>query len=71
MFQGEWMKCFMCGKKQKSDPDVESDWSFIQYADQPGVYVCPGCLQDSPAAQKGDFAAAYDKVLRKILRKAK
>lgn len=71
MFNGQIMICFMCKKKRESDPNVSSDWTFLEFEGYPGVYVCPGCLQDSPAGRRGDFAAAYAKVLRRIIRKAK
>jgi len=40
---GELMKCAKCGKEQKSDPRVESNWWCITYQ---GVrfYFCPECF---------------------------
>lgn len=63
-FQGEMMTCIMCGKQQKSDPKVESDWTCIE-VDSVGYYVCP---QELAAAHKGkeSYEVAYDRILREV-----
>lgn len=42
-FQGEMMTCASCGRQQKSDPHVESNWTVI-VADGKPIYVCPVCF---------------------------
>lgn len=66
-FQGEEMRCCMCGRKQTSDPKVESQWSYIE-ADGFGAYVCPACLQHSKQATRGHYATVYEKVIRRVIR---
>jgi len=45
LFQGEMMKCHGCGKEQKSDPRIESNWNYIEIPeDKTGFYVCPDCF---------------------------
>lgn len=42
LFQGEMMICHYCGKQQKSNPKVESNWTALQL-DKKVLYVCPAC----------------------------
>lgn len=65
MFQGEWMTCAICRKSKRSDPEVESNWTYIQYGDKAG-YVCPKCLQGYAA--KHGFQKAYVRAITRILR---
>lgn len=44
LFQGEMMTCKMCGRQQKSDPKVESNWTALQF-DSLIVYLCPSCFR--------------------------
>lgn len=67
-FQGEMMNCVMCRKKQQSDPNVESNWTFIQMGDD-GYYVCPPCLQDHPLVKKtGNYERQYRHVISRIMK---
>ena len=65
-FMGETMTCVMCGKTQQSDPAVESGWTFLEIEGAPGGYVCPDELP-GPKATEAEFAAAYEKILRKLV----
>lgn len=66
-FNGELMECMMCAKKQQHDPNVRSQWTLVGEDDYL-LYVCPGCLQESEQAQRGNFATVYQKVLRRYIR---
>jgi len=66
-FTGEMMVCVMCGAMHRSDPGIESGWTCIVADGQP-FYVCPDELPAGPAS-KEEFAAAYKKILIRILRK--
>lgn len=66
-FQGEMMHCALCGKTQRSDPAVESGWTYIEYADQ-GGYVCPDHLPSNrEMATKEEYAACYEVILAAVL----
>ena len=67
-FQGETMLCCMCGRTQRHEPDIESQWTWIEADETFGVYVCPNCLQDSEQARSGHYATVYGRVLRRIER---
>lgn len=67
MFQGEEMRCIMCGKVQRSDPAIESQWRCIEVDGKP-YYVCPKEFPPDETATKEQFAKAYEKVLRKIVK---
>lgn len=41
-FQGEMMVCYDCGKKQWSNPHVESNWTAIDIDDE-RIFICPKC----------------------------
>lgn len=43
LFQGEMMKCAVCGKEQKSDFKIESGWTAIT-VDSAVYYFCPNCF---------------------------
>jgi hypothetical protein len=45
LFQGEMMNCRVCGKRKRSDPRVESNWTALEIIDPPVeiVYYCPKC----------------------------
>ena len=68
-FQGEQMTCVICGKQQKSNPAIESNWRCIQ-ADGTNYYAC---TDEFPAdgASSEEFQVAYLKVLIAIARKLK
>lgn len=44
-FQGEWMHCKGCGRKEKSSPKKESNWTYVQ-VDDSGFYICPFCFKN-------------------------
>jgi hypothetical protein len=65
-FMGETMKCVMCGRTQKSDPKVETNWRVIE-ADGVKFYACP--LEfPRDGAGKEKFDKAYKKIVLKIAR---
>jgi len=44
LFQGETMRCEICGVEQKSNPNVESNWSCVELGGEWRsllLYVCP------------------------------
>lgn len=43
LFQGETMTCIRCGRVEKSDPHIESNWTAIQLESKI-FYVCPVCF---------------------------
>lgn len=63
-FQGEMMQCIMCGKEEKSDPAVESDWTCVE-AGSAGYYVCPDELPKKGAV-KQQYTIAWNKILRRV-----
>jgi len=69
-FQGEQMTCVMCGKQHKSNPMVESNWTAITVDDGRTYYVCPAEFPPANSSRQA-FAAAYEKILAKILKAAK
>lgn len=52
-FMGEWMQCNICGRKQKSDPHVESGWTCLTIDNERRVYVCDVCFENAEADGKG------------------
>lgn len=68
VFQGEMMTCALCGRKLKSDPAKQSNWTVFQL-DNLTYYVCTGCLQGSRAGRRGNYQKAYSDVIRKLVRK--
>lgn len=42
-FQGETMVCQRCGRTQKSDPHINSQWTVI-VTDGKSLYICPICF---------------------------
>jgi hypothetical protein len=47
LFQGEIMKCAKCKRSQRSDPNVESNWTAIEM-DRKVIYLCPACFGNIP-----------------------
>ena len=64
-FTGEMMTCVMCGKKEQSDPRVNTQWRCIE-VDDVFYYACPDEFPEDRTATKWDYARAYDRVLRHI-----
>lgn len=69
LFQGEKMRCIMCNKVQWSDPQVNSDWTAIEFEGKT-YYVCPGEMPFERAkagvATEDDFTRAYQKIFYRI-----
>lgn len=69
-FQGEKMYCVMCNKVQYSDPNIESNWTAIEFEGKT-YYVCPGELPFEKAqagiATETDFKEAYAKIFSRII----
>jgi hypothetical protein len=63
-FQGELMRCIMCGKQQRSNPKKESDWTCIEQ-DGRFYYICP---KELAAAHQGKekYDRAYQRFMLKI-----
>lgn len=70
MFLGEMMTCAICGKQQKSDPAVESDWRYIELGHKAG-YVCPVHFPDDAHATREDYKAAYKVAIMAVLKNGK
>jgi hypothetical protein len=67
-FMGETMTCAMCGKQQKSDPAIESDWRYIEVDDKAG-YICPAHFPLDPAtATKEDWSKCYQAAILAVMR---
>lgn len=64
-FQGEVMICVMCGRQQRSNPTVESNWRALT-VDGETYYACPREFPKD-GARAGKFAKAYERILRKIM----
>lgn len=69
-FQGEVMTCVMCGKQQKSNPMVESNWTAITIDEGKTFYACPAEFPAANSSRKA-YADAYERILAKILKVAK
>jgi hypothetical protein len=66
-FMGEQMTCIMCGKQEKSDPTVESQWRCIE-VDGDGYYACPAHFPPDETGRARQFQKAYSKILARIIR---
>lgn len=56
-FTGEMMACVICGKKERSDPHVSSDWRMLQL-DEDSFYICPDELPNE-GASSAEYSKAY------------
>lgn len=63
---GETMTCVMCGRVQRSDPKVESNWRIVQ-PDGVRHYVCPDHFPPDETGTTEQFRQAYIAVFKKIL----
>jgi len=61
------MKCALCGKQEKSNPDVESGWRGIEM-DGVFFYVCPNELPPNGSTAK-EYKKAYTRVLEILIKK--
>jgi len=52
-FQGEMMTCKGCGKQQKSDPHISSEWTLIELDGQVYGYFCPVCFGNAQYFEAG------------------
>lgn len=68
-FTGELMQCALCGKIEKSDPQVENDWRVVELAYDIAFYVCPDHFPDKDGAEQ-DWVKAYRAVLLELMQKA-
>lgn len=65
MFDGEWMTCIICGRRERSNPERDSGWRAITANDDPAYYVCP--LEMPPGGAGEDkFSLAYTVVMHTI-----
>ncbi len=64
-FVGELMTCALCGRQEKSDPSIRSNWRVIE-ADGVRHYFCPAEFPPDWASAK-KFQAAYTRCLQRIL----
>lgn len=65
-FTGELMTCVMCGREQRSDPKVESNWRVLQLGEGERYYACPD--EFPPDGSDSDaFKEAYSRVLMHIV----
>jgi hypothetical protein len=62
---GELMTCIMCGRQERSDPHVESQWRCI-VADGVPYYACPAEFPLDTAGG-GAFSVAYQRILARIV----
>jgi len=65
-FQGELMKCVLCGKEQKSDPNIHSDWRVVE-VDGRRFYAC---REEFPAdgATEEQFYQAYKRFMERAIK---
>ena len=68
-FMGEVMICVMCGKSEKSDPAVESNWRSLSH-DGKLHYACPEHFPSDAMGTVEQFKAAYVAFLGEILANA-
>lgn len=60
------MACSLCPTRQQSDPNVESNWRYIQLDGQ-GYYVCPKHFPSDETATREQYRDAYLAVLRALI----
>ena len=70
-FNGELMRCSLCGAQQQHDPSEENDWRVIQFSGEDEVYyVCP--IHFPPdGARVDDFKHAYLAVVTELVERHK
>ena len=61
---GEWMHCFKCRAKEKSDPDTESGWTTITL-NGASYYFCSGCFEGEKGAYDCTMLAVKDAARRR------
>lgn len=65
-FMGEKMRCVMCDKVQRSDPNVSSQWRMI-LLDGKRFYACPDEFPPDETATADEFSVAYQKVMLRCI----
>ncbi|TMI88322.1 MAG: hypothetical protein E6H00_12885 [Bacillati bacterium ANGP1] len=65
-FQGEWMSCVVCDRRQKSDPDVSSYWTAVEIGDQ-RFYACPACVPGPFPEDPDEVQVAYERFVTAAL----
>lgn len=65
-FQGEMMECLLCGRRERSDPEVESQWRALSTGNARRHYFCPAEFPPDGSASKL-FEMAYELALAAML----
>lgn len=60
-FQGEMMTCDLCGRQERSDPQVESGWTVVELNDG-HFYICTRHLN----SETKDFEKTWRKIVKKL-----
>ncbi len=63
IFQGETMKCVICGIEKQSDPNVSSDWRAVDI-DGKQFFACKQEFPPDGIGTTEAFEAAYRKFLK-------
>lgn len=63
------MTCVLCGRAEKSDPAVQSNWTALEWGDDVH-YICPDELPGAGASSNA-FTMAYLRVFERIAALAK
>ena len=69
-FQGELMKCVLCGAEQKSDPSASSDWRAVDIGGK-RFYACKNEFPMDGIGTTEAYEAAYRKFLTAAIIKMK
>lgn len=56
-FMGEMMRCVVCGRQERSNPRISSNWRMLQI-DKHSFYVCPDELPEEGASST-EYRKAY------------
>jgi hypothetical protein len=57
-FSGEMMLCVLCGRTERSDPAVNSQWRMVEMDGQARFYACPQHFPPDDGDAKA-FEVAY------------
>jgi len=71
-FEGQTMKCVLCGRTKKSHPRVESNWTHITLPagtvagvnETKSGYFCDKCHSKCKTSE--DFSQLYERAIKKI-----
>ena len=67
VFRGEEMTCILCGARQTSSPDTNTQWRICQL-DGDKFYACPNEFPPDGSSEEA-FEAAYRRFLLKAMEK--